>query len=219
MRTRIETFEIEYQNKTFPVECSFKSGIRRLNFRIRENKLYCTVPYLCTLDYVKETISKFDNRFMKRLLVEESKQNQLEEGYVYILGDKRRATYILDNPQPNDITYKSKEDLERKLKSLAVEVFTKEVRKYEQLMGINNPYKVSVRNMSTRLGSNSRKTHTLCFSLKLIHYNMDVIDSVVVHELAHHYYFDHSDSFYSIVYKYCPKYNEYRKILNKGVYQ
>ena len=105
------------------------------------------------------------------------------------------------------------------IKKYVLEKLTSRVRYYEEIMGVYPPYKVVVRNTSTRLGSNSRKTHTISLTFNLIHYNMNVIDSVVVHELAHHFHFDHSKEFYDVVYKYCPEYKKMRSILLKGVYK
>ena len=42
----------------------------------------------------------------------------------------------------------------------------------------------------------------------------DVIDYVVIHELAHMYYLDHSKQFWSLVGEYCPNYETHRKWLN-----
>ena len=57
---------------------------------------------------------------------------------------------------------------------------------------------------------------TLTFSFVLIHYSKEVIDSVVIHELAHDLFFDHSSNFYNVVYNYCPNYDILRKQLVKG---
>ncbi len=69
--------------------------------------------------------------------------------------------------------------------------------------------------MKTRWGTNSKKTHTLTFSMMLIHYDEEVIDSVIVHELAHYFYFDHSKNFYNVVRKYYPNYDEVQSRLKK----
>ena len=72
--------------------------------------------------------------------------------------------------------------------------------------------------MKSRYGSNSKKTKTLNFNLILIHYDVEVIDSVIIHELAHIKVFNHSKEFYDVVYRYCPNYDKYRKMLIKGIY-
>ena len=114
------------------------------------------------------------------------------EDYIYLLGEKRRLMHILSSlPKEGAITYKDKEDLERKLKSLAVEILTQRVRYYEKIMAIEKPYHVKIHKTVSRFGSNAKRTHTLSFSLTLIHYPISVIDAVVVHELAHDRHFYH----------------------------
>ena len=78
-------------------------------------------------------------------------------------------------------------------------------------MGVELEYKVKIKEMKSRLGSNSKATNTLNFTSKLIHFSKDAIDSVIIHELAHYFYFDHSKNFYDVVYKYCPNYDKLNK--------
>ena len=86
-------------------------------------------------------------------------------------------------------------------------------------MGVTSPYRVRTAKLKSRYGSNSRRTHKLSFASSLIHYPVEVIDSVVVHELAHHFVFDHSKSFYNVVLRYCPAYWEMHKRLRKKIYE
>ena len=41
--------------------------------------------------------------------------------------------------------------------------------------------------------------------------SIDKIDYVIIHELSHLVYFDHSNKFWSVVGKYCPNYKQIRK--------
>ena len=41
--------------------------------------------------------------------------------------------------------------------------------------------------------------------------DLKYLDYVIVHELSHFIYFDHSKNFWATVSKYCPKYKELRK--------
>ena len=45
----------------------------------------------------------------------------------------------------------------------------------------------------------------------------DKIDAIIVHELSHMTYSNHSDKFYSLVQKYIPNYFEIDKWLKKNV--
>ena len=79
-------------------------------------------------------------------------------------------------------------------------------------------YKVRVQKMRSRFGSNSKHTKTLNFSTILLHYSLAIIDSVVVHELAHCFVYNHSKDFYNVVYKYCPNYKLVQAKLKKGIF-
>lgn len=219
MKVKSTSFEFEYQNKTFTCECSFKTGIKRYNFRIRNNVLFVTAPYLTSVNKIKQLIDKeISSKFLNQLLVSEQKLKE-EENNIYVLGVKYPIDLLKVDSNILGFTYKNKEYFSSNLKKYALKVFEQRVRHYEQIMNVAKPYNIRVRDMKTRFGTNSRKTYTICLSLKLIHYNIDVIDSVVIHELAHHFHFDHSDKFYRVLYKYCPLYEELKKILRKGVYQ
>ena len=92
-------------------------------------------------------------------------------------------------------------------------------RYYESLMGVTPPYRIKIKKMKSRFGSNSKKTHTISYASHLFSYSNDILDSLIVHELAHHFAFDHSKNFYSIVYKYCPNYKKDNIKLKKRIYR
>ncbi|MCF0118086.1 MAG: DUF45 domain-containing protein, partial [Bacilli bacterium] len=197
-RSRNEIIEFEYNGKTFECECCFKTGIKRLNFKIKNNTLFATVPYLYPSYEVKRYIYSLNDSFLRNL------DKPIPKGlnYIYLLGKRYELVRPEEKKFSNQISYINDQDLNKKIKSLAQATYEKEVRKYEQIMGIPKPYKVSVEAMTTRYGTNSRRTNTIRLSLQLIHYNIDVIDSVVIHELSHYFHFDHSKLFYDTVFKY-----------------
>ena len=91
--------------------------------------------------------------------------------------------------------------------------FISRTRHYEKIMGIQTPYKVSIRAMTSRYGSNSSKTHSISYSLYLYRYEEAIIDSVVIHELTHDAFRGHGPRFYKRLYRYCPDYDKLRKRL------
>ena len=86
-------------------------------------------------------------------------------------------------------------------------------------MGIKIPYNIKIRKMKTRYASNSLKTHSITFQMNLIHYSKEIIDSIVVHELAHEFYRNHQKRFYQCVEKYFSNYKEVNLKLKKGLYK
>ena len=73
--------------------------------------------------------------------------------------------------------------------------------------------------MKSRYGSNNKRSKTITYSLTLMHYSLEIIDSVVVHELTHCFVYDHSDNFYRLLYKYCPDYDKLRKKLIRAEFK
>lgn len=106
----------------------------------------------------------------------------------------------------------SDETLSR-LKKEAKDIIPKRVEYYSNLMNLY-PTGVKVTAAKKRLGSCSGK-NSLCFSCFLINYPMEAIDYVVVHELAHIKYHDHSKNFYELKKRYMPDYKERIKLLKK----
>ena len=70
--------------------------------------------------------------------------------------------------------------------------------------------------MSTRWGVCNRSNNTITLNSELIKYGLKQIDYVIIHELSHFIYFDHSKNFWLQVSKYCPNYKEVRKTLKEG---
>ncbi len=69
---------------------------------------------------------------------------------------------------------------------------------------------------STRWGSCSPKSGRINLSFRLLFAPQIIIDSVIVHELAHLKVANHSDAFWRLVYGAMPNYKEVRKWLNNN---
>ena len=82
---------------------------------------------------------------------------------------------------------------------------------YSELMGVrHNGYKVT--SARKRFGSCSGR-NTLCFSYILMLYPEEAIDYVIVHELAHIRYHNHSKDFYRFIESVMPDYNVRQRLL------
>ena len=87
------------------------------------------------------------------------------------------------------------------------------VNAYKKVMGMTIGW-ITIRNQKTRWGSCSSKGN-LNFNYQLYYLPDELLDYVVIHELAHRRYMDHSKEFWAEVEKYCPDYRERRQQLKK----
>lgn len=87
------------------------------------------------------------------------------------------------------------------------------VRYYCGVMGVKVGL-VTVKNQKTRWGSCSAKGN-VNFNYQLAFFPEELLDYVVIHELAHRRHMDHSEAFWKEVEKYCPDYRKRRERLKE----
>ena len=115
----------------------------------------------------------------------------------------------------NNIIYcKYEKMLNKWLKKEMTNLFLKRLDYNYNLFTESIPYpKLKIRNMKTRWGVCNRKNLTVTLNSKLIEYELDKLDYVIIHELSHLVHFNHSASFWQTVSKYCPNYKTIRNEL------
>jgi hypothetical protein len=96
--------------------------------------------------------------------------------------------------------------LEKSLRLEAEALISKRVHHYSHEMGLF-PSKLKFMQARTRWGSCSSRG-SLNFHWKLIGAPLEVIDSIVVHEIAHLKHLNHSDKFWELVEKHAPQHSE-----------
>ena len=205
---KMSEFIYKYKDKDIPVHVRH-SRQRNIYYRYRKDGFHVSAPYLTG----QKTIVKGLDKFAEKLIVQFEKMNSnysFDYDFVYLLGEQVSL---------KSLNIENMQELHEFLQKNA-EIYIKElVGKNEEIMGISEPYKVKIKPTERQFGSNSKRTHTLSFQIDLIHYSKEIIESVVVHELAHDFERNHGENFYNIIYKYCPKYKELQKKLKKGIHK
>lgn len=138
----------------------------------------------------------------------ESKKSWVEKNLAKI--DERQK--VLDEVQPFT------EDEINALAEKAKSIISERVKYYAPKIGVTYN-RITIRCQRTRWGSCSSKGN-LNFNCLLALFPVEVIDSVVVHELCHRRYMNHSPQFYAEIEKVFPEYRKWHKWLkdNGGAY-
>ena len=196
-------------DKPYQVEIIYKR-MKNIYFRFNGEKFKVTCPRNTKITTIKSGLDKYAKKIISRNV----KFNAESDEYIYLFGNKIDLSYPgeINFSDGSVLSYKDNIDLHKKLKKWFLNVLKRRTEYYAKLMHAPS-YFVKLRKMKSRYGSNNRNTKTITYSLTLIHYSIEIIDSVVVHELTHCFVYDHSDNFYRLLYKYCPNYDTLRKKL------
>ena len=208
MKTNKE-FIYQVDNHDYQVIITYKN-IKNIHYRFDGEKFLISAHRLTPMKLIKNGLDKYALKLIKRSV----KIKAERDNYIYIFGNKIMLSHPgeINFSDGSVISYKDNDDLNKKLKKWFLNVLKRRTEYYAKLMHAP-AYLVKLRKMKSRYGSNNRNTKTITYSLTLIHYSLEIIDSVVVHELTHCFVYDHSDNFYRLLYKYCPNYDTLRKKL------
>ena len=161
----------------------------------RDGRVLVRSPRRCSRSYIDTFISENERWVLKHLArTKELKEQQEAVASPHPpLSAKDRSRYI----------------------EIARDIFTRKTEYYARIMGVSYG-RISIREQKTRWGSCSSKGN-LNFNWRLILAPEEVLDYVVVHELAHRREMNHSKAFYAIVESVLPDYRTARKWLrDKG---
>ena len=101
----------------------------------------------------------------------------------------------------------------KELTKKAKELIPQRVEYYAQKIGVTYN-RITIRHQKTRWGSCSSQGN-LNFNCLLMLFPLEVLDSVVVHELCHRKHMNHSAAFYNEIEKVFPEYRKWHKYLNE----
>ena len=127
---------------------------------------------------------------------------------------RKHLKAVAARPEPQILSAEERKALAKK----AAEVLPEKVQHFGAEMGVSYG-RITIRGQRTWWGSCSAKGN-LNFNCLLALFPIEVIDSVVVHELCHRKHMNHSPQFYAEIEKVFPKYKKWHKWLNDngGVY-
>ena len=206
----------EYDEIRYPITIIRKNN-KNTYIRIINDEICVTTGYFTTDNAIKKLIKDNDNSIKKMLIKHVNKKKS--DSQISILGKKYDIIImsILEGIsfESNKIYVKNKLELNKYIDKYADEIFN---QRYELIYNYFESiphYRLRKRMMKSKWGVCNRLSKTITLNTHLIEHRIEVIDYVIIHELAHLVHFNHSKSFWNLVAKYCPNYKLLRKELKE----
>ena len=190
-----------------------RKKIKNIYFRIKEDlKLYVSCGYLCSDKYIEKLLNDNKNSIIRMYNNMQSKVNIKND--IYYLGSKMNYIYgdkiYIDGL---NIYGPSVEEINNYLEKNSLSVFKNRLDRLMIQFDDLPKFRLRIRHMKTRWGVCNKSSMTVTLNTELIHKDVSLIDYVIVHELCHFKYMDHSKNFWMEVEKYYPYYKLARKRL------
>ena len=190
-----------------------RKKIKNIYFRIKEDlKLYISCGYLCSDKYIEKLLNDNKNSIKKMYNNMLNKTNIKKN--IYYLGTK--MNYIHNDKIYIDglnIYGPSIEIINDYLEKNSINIFKDRLNSLIiQFSNLPN-FRLRTRHMKTRWGVCNKSSMTVTLNTELIHKDVSLIDYVIIHELCHFKYMNHSKEFWNEVEKYYPYYKLARKRL------
>ena len=210
----IKTFE--YNNNPYNIVVVKKKN-KNTYLRVQDNNIVITTNYLITNHQLDKLIKDNEDAIIK--LINKSINKKEKEEKFYLFGkcyDIITGSFNDIDIKDNKIFVKDKVALTKWLNKLMLEIFKERLEHWQKQFEENIPTpNLKIRNMKTRWGVCNIKTHNVTLNSNLIKYDKKCLDYVIIHELSHFIYPNHSKEFWLLVSKYCPNYKYLRNELKK----
>lgn len=227
--------EITLSDRVVPYTVKRSQRAKNVRLGVREEKgLEVVIPANYPLENIPDLLGQKESWILDKLDLMEKNSAQKKAAQtdavsiIRYLGKEYRVVVILDHSAPIRVELKedkafftlpqNREELLRQVMDAwyrwaAKSLFEERVRFWSERMHVSCNT-VFVRNQKTRWGSCSRRQN-LSLNMRIIMAPLEVVDYVVIHELAHLKEMNHSKKFWQAVEEFCPDYKRLRSWLKK----
>lgn len=210
--------------------------IKNVYICVREGQVIVKVPLKFSETKIKELVSQKEEWIKKKL--NKNRENRTldlrNKNYIYILGNKVNINYIYKeckninikltenyceiciprDMKLNDNLYEKIElKLDKALKEIAKVYIISSMYKYIKMTSLE-PKKIKIRKFRSIWG-NCSSNKVIKINQNLVHYGIEQIEYVCLHELTHLKYMNHQKEFWNFISKYMPNYKEISKMLKQ----
>ena len=201
-------------NTVYPIEIIRKRGNRNTYIRIKKDMtISVTTNYFTSEKALLKLIEENQDKLRKMVLTQEVK-NENNEGFYY-LGKKYDIVYVEYcniSFGENKVFLNRNFNVDQWYKNSAKSIFLEHLDMIYHGFSRRIPYpSLRIRKMTSRWGVCNVRLKVVTLNLELIKRDLKYLDYVIVHELSHLIYPNHSKDFWSLVEENMPEYKKYRK--------
>ena len=206
---------VEIDNNVYEVEIIRKNN-RNTYIRVKNGKIIVTTNYLTPKSSIKRLIYDNIQSILKMINIDNKKYDKNETFYYF--GKKYDIIYgFRDIEFSDDKVYapdskRLKKYIDNEIKKIYMIRLDYWYRLFDEKIPSPN---LKIRNMTSRWGVCNIKNCNVTLNYMLSRYDISCLDYVIVHELSHFIYPNHSKDFWGLVEKYYPKYRECKKMLKE----
>lgn len=206
--------QLVYNEKEYDVVIEKKRGQKNTYIRVKKDlKVSVTTGFLTSARFIENLIRDNYERIGKMIDFQEKKIKNnlgffyLGKQYVVIYCDQKGISFV------DDKVYISHDfDIDAWYKKQAKKIFLERLNYNYSKFTKKIPYpNLRIRKMTSRWGVCNIKTHVITLNLELIKRDIAYLDYVIVHEMSHLIYGDHSTHFWRLVEQNMPDYKKYRE--------
>ena len=204
-----------YNGKEYEVEI-IKKNNKNTYLRVKDNRVVVTTNIWVSTSQIEKLI-KDNQSFINKNIDKNNKKK--EDTSFKLFGKEYDIIFGFPNTEIEETKIYTKDDktFNKYLSKYITSVYQERLDYYYNLFEENIPIpNLKIRKMTSRWGVCNIKNHNVTLNLELSKYNIEALNYVIVHELSHFIYPNHSKNFWTLVSKYYPRYKEVRKYLKNS---
>lgn len=206
--------KLKVDDEEYEIIITKKRANKNTYIRVKSDlKIYVTTNTLVTNKYIINLVEKNYDSIVK--MIEKEKIRLKNNSNFNYLGKEYDIVYTeycdISFGQGKVFLNKSL-DIDKWYKKNAKIIFKQHLDLMYNKFSKKIPYPdLRIRKMTTRWGVCNTKSKTITLNLELIKRNEKYLDYVIVHELSHLIFPNHSNNFWNLVEENCPNYKQIKK--------
>ena len=205
--------QVAYNNKMYDIVIEKKRSTRNTYIRVKKDlAIHVTTNFFSSTRSIEKLIAENYSRICDMIDIQEKKAENnrgffyLGKQYTIVYGDSKKVEFI-----GNNVYVPHGFDIDAWYKKQAKELFSTRFEENYVRFSRTIPHpKLRIRKMTSRWGVCNTRSHVITLNLELIKRELCYLDYVIIHEMTHLVYGDHSTRFWKVVEDNMPDYKKYR---------